>query len=379
MAYFNNAATTYPKSEEVLDKALDLYKNHATNIGRNIASVSGDNIMDKTRKSVKKLFGVDDSYMVVFQPSATHAINVILQGLDFAKIKSVYISPFEHNAVTRVLHALGKRHKFDVVELEFCTESLTYNVSSIKQQFSKQKPDIIIVSHASNVFGILAPVKDIFELAKRYGSITIADMAQTAGLVDTNLMDCNIDCAVFAGHKTLYAMSGVGGFVIKRTVKLEPVLFGGTGVDSLKQDMPVDGELRYEIGSQNILAIASLYYAVEFLLKEGISNIAKNEEKMYNKLVQVLESYKNIKIVGRSNSSVGIVSCLFKGLAPDEVEKILHKEGIEVRSGLQCSPNAHKTMGTFPAGTVRFSVGRYTTDKDLSVLQEALDYIEENT
>ena len=379
MAYFNNAATTHPKNEEALEKAVAFYKNHATNVGRNLASANEGNIIDKARESMKKLFCVDDSYIVVFQPSATYALNVILQGLDFAKVKTVYISPFEHNAVTRVLHALRKKHKFDVIELEYCTNLLRYKTESIKKQFNERRPDVVIVSHASNVFGILAPIKEIFKLAKEHGSFTVADMAQTLGLVETNVIESYIDCAVFAGHKTLYAMSGVGGFIIKRNIDLEPILFGGTGVDSLSQDMSLNGESRYEIGSQNVLAIASLYYSVEYVLQEGVSSIAKNEEKMYNKLVEVLSAYKNIEIVGKSNNSVGIVSCLFKRLAPDEVEKILHKKGIEVRSGLQCSPSAHKTMGTFPAGTVRFSVGRYTADKDIIALQEALDYIEENT
>jgi cysteine desulfurase family protein len=381
MAYLNNAATTFPKNSEVLDKALEFYKNFGTNAGRTgetDKSLSG-NIIEKTRDVVRELFHINKTYDVIFQPSATLALNVVLQGLDYENISTVYISPFEHNTVTRVLHALQERYSFTVEQLAVDKKAMVYDLERINQQFLINKPSAVIVSHASNVFGIIAPIKDIFKAAKMYGAITIADMAQTAGLIDTNLNESNVDCAVFAGHKTLYSMIGVGGLVMRNSIKLKPIVFGGTGIDSASITMPSDAPARYEAGSHNILAIASLYYSIQWLLSAGLNKVAEQEKSYYNKMLTTLRKYKNIKLIGVSADTVGVVSCLFDKLAPEEVAKIFTQHGVEIRPGLHCSPYAHKFMGTFPAGTVRLSVGYFTTDKDLQELDNVLKYIEEDT
>ena len=381
MAYFNNAATTFPKPAEVLEKAIELYKNAGMNAGRSGAednTVAGG-IIEKTRKELLELFHVDASYEVIFQPSATHALNVILQGLKYESIGTVYISPFEHNSVTRILHAMKQKYKFEVVQMAFDKAKMEYDFARINKQFAERKPNVVIVSHASNVCGVVAPLKDIFTQAKKHQAITIADMAQTAGLLDTNLSDSQVDCAIFAGHKTLYAATGVGGLIIRNSIKPSLVLFGGTGILSASQEMPDQLPARYEIGSPNILSIASLYYSLQWISRTTRKAIEEKDKICYNTLLKLLQRYKNIKLVGIAKDTVGIVSCLFDRLSSEEVGKIMSEHGVEVRTGLHCSPYAHEFLGTYPAGTVRFSVGYFTADSDFAKLEEVLDYIEENT
>jgi len=198
-------------------------------------------------------------------------------------------------------------------------------------------------------------------------------------LIDIDLKDSHVDCAVFAGHKTLYAATGVGGLIMKTSLRPNLVYYGGTGIISSSQEMPEQLPARYEVGSPNILSITSLYYSLQWLNQIGHKNLEEKDKKCYNQLMELLQRYKNIKLVGIAKHTVGIVSCLFKGLSSEEVEKILKEHEIEVRTGLHCSPCAHEFLGTYPAGTVRFSVGHFTTDKDFNQLEKTLDYIEENT
>lgn len=183
---------------------------------------------------------------VVFTPTATIALNIIIQGIIASGVKNVYISPFEHNAVTRTLHHYEQIERISVTQLSV-TKDLKYDLEKIRYQFDAVKPDLVIVSHASNTIGLVAPIEDIFSLAKKYDAYTLVDMAQSAGLIDCNIgLNC-IDFAVFAGHKTLYGPTGISGFVMEPSIKLPAVLFGGTGYESANQDMPESMPEKYEI------------------------------------------------------------------------------------------------------------------------------------
>lgn len=379
-AYFDNAATTYPKPEEVYSFMDKFYREHGGNAGRGQykLAASASRIMDETRNDLKKLLCCPNKD-ILFAPSATIALNQVIQGSITEKIKNVYISPFEHNAVTRVLHQYETRKKIKVNILPITLE-FQYDLDEIERVFTQIKPDMIILSHASNVCGLITPVESIFDLAKDHGAITIVDMAQTAGLVPLNVGSDNIDFAVFAGHKTLYGPFGVAGFAKKASVSPMPILFGGTGIDSANQDMPQALPSRYEVGSQNIQAIAGLHAALKWRLNLG-SLMREREEENHQKLYSLLKQYENITVVGPSDRSscIGVISCVFDGYSSDNISDVLDRFEIAVRSGLDCAPIAHKYLGTFPAGTVRFSVGYFTNDQDFKTLKEALDYIEDNS
>lgn len=381
MAYFDNAATTFPKPECVYKGVDEFNRNLAMNVNRGqyTQSVKAGQIVNETRQMLLQLLNAEGTHSVVFTASATISMNMVLQGQDYTKIKNIYITPFEHNAVLRPLNYLKEKYNFNVIELVVDKNKMEYDLEAIKYQFQDNKPDMVIITHVSNVCGIIAPIKEIFDLSKQKNAITVVDMAQSCGLVDTNLKEVQADFIVFAGHKTLYSTFGVGGFLIKNGCYLEPTIYGGTGVQSALPKQPTTLPEKFEVGSLNTSAIASLYYSLKWIYGEKIDHIHKKEKENYEKLYKILTKYGNIKLYGVSKNSTGIISCCFEGLSPDNVGDILAKQNIAVRVGLHCAPNAHKFLGTFPAGTVRFSVSYFTTDEDFQELEKALDYIEENS
>lgn len=378
-AYFDNAATTYPKPNAVYDYMDKFYRENGGNAGRGQYKLAANasRIISETRKMIQKVLQCENKE-VIFAPSATLAMNMILQGIAEPGMH-IYISPFEHNAVTRTLHALEAAKNVTVHILPYSVET-GYDLAATRRAFNTNKPNAVVISHASNVCGLITPVDELTAFAKEYGATTILDMAQTAGLVPLNVGSSNVDYAVFAGHKTLYGPIGIGGFVKKPEAKPVPILFGGTGIESALQDMPHDAPARYEMGSQNIHAISGLHAALTWFL-ENTEEIRAVEEKNHKRLLSILNTYSNITIVGPKDRSncIGVVSCLFDNYSSDNIGDVLDRFEIAVRTGLHCAPIAHKTLKTFPAGTVRFSVGYFTSEEEFCLLAEALGYIEENT
>jgi cysteine desulfurase family protein len=380
MAYFDNAATTYPKPEVVYESMDKFYRLNGANAGRGSyqQSMSASSLIKHLRESVKSLFHCPNKE-VIFTPTDTLALNMIIQGMVVAGVFSVYISPFEHNAVTRTLHHFEKDGRIKITQLAV-TKDMNYDFERIQYQFDSVKPDIVIISHASNAFGLVAPIEEIFTLAKKYNAFTVADMAQTAGLIDTNVgLEC-FDFAVFAGHKTMYGPTGISGFVMKPEIKLPPILFGGTGYDSANQDMPDSLPEKYEMGTLNISGMAGLDAAISWLNEQTLNSLWKVEQEHRRQLIDILSDYSFIKIVGNypDNKYVGIVSILIDGITSDSAGPLFDKLGIAVRTGLHCAPLAHQFMGTYPTGTIRFSVNYFTSAEDFEALRDALDYIEDN-
>ena len=380
MTYFDNAATTFPKPECVYDFMNAFYRKSGANAGRGnygMAESAGALIKD-TRRRLQALLRCE-SKQVIFTPTATIALNIIIQGMIKKGAKNIYISPFEHNAVTRTLHNFEKQGTIAVRQLEV-KQSLAYDIERIRYQFDAVKPDMLIVSHASNVLGLVAPVEELCSLAKEYEAYTLIDMSQTAGLVDLQVGLNTIDFAVFAGHKTLYGPTGISGFVMKPDIEMPAVIFGGTGFESANQDMPQSLPERYEMGTGNIVGIAGLNAALKWLAEEGLDKIWKKEEEHRKRLLDILQGYDLLRVVGNNTQQkfVGIVSCVMDGISSDSAGGIFDRYGIAVRTGLQCAPLAHQFLGTYPAGTIRFSVGYFTSDDDFEALEMALEEIEEN-
>ena len=380
MAYFDNAATTFPKPETVYQSMDQFQRQTGGSFGRGNYefSNSAKGMVDDTRKAIKQLLHCP-AKQVVFEPSATISLNIIIQGIIQKGARNIYISPFEHNAVTRTLHHYKKRGQIKVEELAV-DQKLNYDIQRIRFQFETIPPDLVIVSHASNVIGLVAPVEEIFSLAKEFHAITLLDMAQTAGLVDLDIGKEIIDFAVFAGHKTLLGPTGISGFVMKPGIELEPVFFGGTGFDSANKDMPTSLPERFEFGTMNTVGIAGLNASVKWILQQGVDALAAAEAENRNKLLTLLREYDYVSIIGDIDGRdyVGIVSCVIDDISSDIAGQLFSERNIAVRTGLHCAPNAHKFLKTFPAGTIRFSVNSFTTDEDFEVLREALEDINDN-
>ena len=381
MTYFDNAATTFPKPEIVYSFTDQFFREYGVNAGRgqHRQALVANKLRDETRELLLNLFHCP-AKKVVFTHSATEALNIILQGLDIIENSNIYISPFEHNAVTRIIHYLQSVCNLNIYTLAVDADTLTYDLEKIKHQFSENKPNYVIVSHASNVCGVVSPIKEICEFSKVYNAVNIIDMAQTAGLIDTDLSSCIYDFSVFAGHKTLYAPLGIAGFICNPSVNLRPLLYGGTGIESANQTLPAEVPNKYEIGSPNVVAIAGLNAALKWIMDTGIENIYAIEKENHLELLNVLSSFKNIKVISPMSigSSIGVISCLFDGYSSDSIGNVLSENDIAVRTGLHCAPYAHQFLDTFPAGTVRFSVSYFNKGDDFEKLRAALQYIMDN-
>jgi len=379
MAYFDNAATSYPKPECVYTYMDAFYRQSGGSSGRGQYALarSAKNLLSDTRERVKALLHCP-AKAVIFQPTATISLNIIIQGMIARGVKNVYITPFEHNAVTRTLHHFEKNGAVGVHQLAV-NSNLTYDMERIRYQFENVKPDLVIASHASNVIGLIAPVKEIFQLAKRHNAVTLVDMAQTAGVVDLDVGLDVIDFAVFAGHKSLMGPTGISGFVMKPDMELPTVFFGGTGIESANQDMPTSIPERFEAGTINILGVAGLNAALQWIDSESVARLHTIELERRKRLLELLHTHGYIAVVGNNEGReyVGIVSCLIDGISSDSAGEIFNSRNISVRTGLHCAPLAHRFLGTFPAGTVRFSVNSLTTDADFQELSEVLDAIED--
>ena len=380
MAYFDNAATTYPKPDSVYSFMDQFYRRSGANAGRGSyeQAQSASKLIADTRRQVQKLLCCQ-AKQVVFTPTATIGLNIIIQGLMQTGVKNVYITPFEHNAVTRTLHHFADTGRIHVEQLAVSHE-LNYDLGKIRSQFEAVKPDLVIVSHASNVCGLIAPVEELSLLAKQFCAVTVLDMAQTAGLVECNVGLETIDFAVFDGHKTMLGPMGIAGFVMKPEFDLPSTIFGGTGYDTANQDMPDALPERFEMGTLNIAGIAGLSAALHWIEETTVKVLRKKEEENRERLLKLLGAYDFIRVIGNQEGRdyVGIVSCLMEGISSESAGCIFDRLGIAVRTGMHCAPLAHRFFGTYPAGTIRFSVNYFTSDQDFKELREALEYIGEN-
>lgn len=379
IAYFDNAATTYPKPKCVYTEMDSFMRTCGVSLGRGQHKLSSkaSYVADETRELLLDLFHCNNK-KVVFTNTATEALNIILKGIAIPNGANVYISPFEHNAVTRTLHSIGRTTDFNLITLEVDKNAYAYDLKRITEQFKNKKPYCVIISHASNVIGAVAPLQKIFTEAKKYDATTIADMCQTAGLIDTDISSNIYDYVVFAGHKTLYGPLGISGFISSFPQELPPIIIGGTGIESANQDMPNEIPIKYEAGSHSSYAIAGLNASLKWIKEIGISNIYAKEKENHSNLITILKSYSNITVFQPENS-VGVMSCLFDNYSSDEIGQVLSQNDIAFRSGLHCAPYAHKFIGTFPAGTVRFSVGYFNDDDDFEKLDSVLKYIRDNS
>ncbi len=380
IAYFDNAATTFPKPDCVYDFADSFYRRRGGNIGRggNALAVAAGEVASGAKDNLRKMYGCGASE-VVFTASATDALNRILLGLELVRGDAVYLTPFEHNAVTRPLNHLALSMGVSLHVMPFDQVSLLPKWDELESAFRAAKPKLVVMTHASNVCGAVVPVERIARMAKEHGATVVLDMSQTMGLLPLDLASDLYDFVVFAGHKTLYGAFGVGGFICKSGAKLEPVLFGGNGINSVEQRMPENIVQMEEIGSQNTYAIAALKASTDWILEKGFEHIRNSEAANAKRLLEMLRGLDFITVVGDDMGCerIGVVSALLDTYAPDEGEMVLGRCGVAVRSGIQCAPYAHRFLSTLPAGTIRFSVSALTTENDFDMLENAFEQIGE--
>ena len=386
MIYLDNAATTYPKPEEVYEKMDMLTREMSVNAGRGSYELArkATGVINGTRAKIADFFGAEDVNDVVFASSATEAANRVLSGYDFKENMTVYVSPYEHNAVMRTLEAVRKKTGIQIKLL--ATDNKGYlDIEEIEYQFMCDEPDFVCINMASNVTGYILPFEKIAHMAKEYEAVVFADAAQAAGNIKINLKETDIDILIFAGHKSLYGLFGVGGFatnsrIFERDKKLNPVIFGGNGEDSLNLDLPETGISKYEVGSLNVPAIGALKCGIDSI-KSDFNEIRQHEDKMFRYLLEEIEKMDGIIIFQKPETEeefenhIAVISTAFEKYASDDAGTILDGEyNIAVRTGYHCAPLVHDVIGSKKyGGTIRISIGRYTTKEDIDRLVSAFE------
>lgn len=382
MIYLDNAATTFPKPDIVYEAMDSMSRNAAVNAGRGSYRLAREasKLVAETKQLLRERLHLDISASVVFTPSVTIAMNQIVNGLMMRDNATIYLSPYEHNAVARPVFQLSKSKKVQIRELPMRLDTLEIDLEKMKYDFSKDKPDVVFCTHVSNVTGYILPVEEIFNEAKKYQSITILDSAQSLGLIDVKPKELKADIVAFAGHKTLYGPLGIGGFVNLSNIPLEVYISGGTGSESLNLEMPEGSESRYEVASSNIVAVAGLNAALKVLDQK---KIFEHEKELLEYAYSKLSKIEKIRICMPQNHEqyVGIISFMVEGVSSEDVGMILDEDfDIAVRTGYHCAPYIHHYLKDKSSlGTVRVGLGQFSTKEEVDKLVFAIiDIVGEN-
>lgn len=379
MIYLDNAATSYPKPEAVYKAMDEANRNMAFNAGRGSYKVAREatRLIEETKAKLLKLVNATERGKVAFTPSITIALNEILQGIDFREGDNLYLSPYEHNAVARVAEMIRARIGINVIQIPIDAETLEIDIDKLQYLCTKQIPKAVCCIHASNVTGYVLPVKEIFDVVKKYDAITILDSAQSLGTIPVDTERIKADYVAFAGHKALMGPFGIGGFIDMGDYRLNPVIAGGTGTNSLNLQMPPESPEKYESSSNNIVAIAGLNAALDALNSDMNNN---NEIILRNELTQRLSHIDKLTVYGiRSTENIGVLSMNIFGFKSDEIGEILDNDyGICVRTGYHCAPFIHSYLKDKDSnGTIRVSVGKYSTHDDINKFVSAIEEIVE--
>ena len=381
MIYLDNAATTFPKPEQVYAAADEAQRQYGVNAGRGsyrTARKANDTIKE-TRELIADLVRCPFSENVVFSPSATIALNQIINGLTYSSNTAVYVSPYEHNAVVRTLHRLSGMYGFTIRQLPVLSDTFEIDIDEMENRFAVVHPDYVFVNHVSNVTGYILPYKTIFSEYKKYNAVNILDTAQSLGVIDIAI-DSDMDFLAFAGHKNLYSNIGIGGFVYNSKIELKPFITGGTGSNSLDPEMPASLPAKYEAASPDIVAIASLNASLKWLRSVGVDEIYRHKKELTEYAVERLNKINRIKLLipDHKEDHISVISFLHEDYAPNELAEILDMDfDIAVRSGYHCAPYVHKVISTEETlGTVRVGLGYFNTKDDIDRLAEALTELE---
>lgn len=374
MIYLDNASTTFPKFLNFYRNTMDIYEKIGINFSRNNSKKSKEllQIKEKLKNNILEIYN-STYHKVILNSSATFSLNEILTGLDYTNIKTVYISPFEHNSVYRIIEKLKIIKNFDLKFIKF--NKFDLDLDDMKLNFLSKKPDLVILNHSSNVFGNILPVEEIFNEVKKYKGITVLDTAQSGGILNFKKISNLCDFIVFAGHKNFYGPSGIGGYLYNPNIPLEPLLYGGTGIKSEDLEMPQDIPERFEAGSPNTLGIIGLKLATDELLKIGVETIKNKKNSNFIKLWSCLEKFSfDLEIVSPKENNIGIISVVGEEYSIKELEMLLESSEIIIRGGLHCAPLAHQHF-SLSEGTIRFSVSYFNKDEEFIELENKLKHI----
>ena len=373
MIYFDNAATSWPKPPGVSVAIVEQLESAGGNPGRagHRLSLAAARVVADARDAMAQLFNVADPSRIVFTHNATHALNIALHGL-LRPGDHVVTTSVEHNSVMRPLRHLERSG----VELTVvaCRRDGTLDVDAAARAF-RSNTRLLVATHASNVSGTVLPVADLAALARARRVLSLIDASQTAGAIPVDVAAMRVDLLAFTGHKALLGPTGTGGLYIGQGVEPAALLRGGTGSESAHEVQPLFLPDAHESGTVNVTGLAGLHASVRFLLDIGIDEISAHQQNLMTRFLSGAQGVPGLRVHGALDPRLkcGTVSFTLNGATSPEVALLLDESfDIMARAGLHCAPAAHRTLGTFPTGTVRFSFSWFNTEAEVDTAARAL-------
>ena len=375
--YLDNAATSCRKPECVYHAMDRFMREVGASPSRSVhgPGIEASRVVADAREKAARLFGVADSSRVVFTLNCTEALNLAMRGI-LRNGDHVVTTGMEHNSVMRPLSAMGDERDVQVTKAPADAIGLT-DPDEIRKAITPRTA-LIAMTHASNVTGTIQPVAEAFTIARDHGIPLLVDAAQSGGCLPIDLTQTPVDLLAFSGHKGLLGPQGTGGLCIREGLEVAPLKQGGTGSSSQEEKQPGMMPDRHESGTPNTPGLAGLAAAVDFLLSETVMSVRAGICNVGEVLLEGLSAVDGVTVHGPSEmeKNIGTFSFRLAGRDPAEVARTLEeRHGIMTRVGLQCAPSAHRSIGTFPDGTVRASIGHFTTDEEARCLIDALEEI----
>jgi cysteine desulfurase/selenocysteine lyase len=379
MIYLDHAATSWPKPPQVVEAMVDFLERAGGNPGRSghRLSIDAGRIVYETREALAGLFHAPDPLRVILTPNVTYALNMALRGLLHSGDR-VVTSSIEHNAVMRPLRAMQREGvDIDVVP---CAADGALDLAAMEHAIVRGTR-LVVLNHASNVMGTILPAKEVAHIAHRVGALVLLDAAQTAGVLPIDVQEMSVDLFAFTGHKGLQGPPGTGGLIIAEGIDVEamvPLICGGTGSRSEYEEQPDILPDRFESGTPNGVGIAGLGAGVRYIAAKGVTSIRQHEMALVRALREGLAEIPGVTVYGPSDISLSTATLSFTvaGKRVSEVGYRLDEEyDVLCRVGLHCAPAAHRTLGTFPEGTVRLAGGIFNTLEEIDYAVHAVEQI----
>lgn len=372
MIYLDNAATSWPKPPAVIRAMAGTVQKIGGNPGRaghHLALCAG-RVVQNCRELLAQAFGAPDAEHIVFTASCTEALNLAIRG-SLQEGDEVLCTHAEHNAVMRVLKQLETEGAIRVRTI--APDSMGLTPPDGLRAAITPKTALCVICHASNVTGVVQPVRLLSDVLKPYGIPLLVDAAQTAGVLDVSLQSLGADMIAMPGHKGLLGPQGVGVLVLGRGMLPRPMVLGGTGSQSESMLQPSQLPDRYESGTLNLPGIAGLYAGARFALRHR-EEIEQYESRLADTLRMHLASVRGVRLMGQPSApKVGVVSFVPSPMDPGALCDALDKRGFALRAGLHCAPAAHQWMGTLHTGACRASIGIYNTEEEVVALAQNVD------
>ena len=377
MIYLDNAATSWPKPEIVYKTMDEFLRTKGGNPGRGSHSMAlaARQTVDETRMLIARFINAPEINRVIFTLNCTDALNLGLKGL-LKPSDHVVTSCIGHNSLVRPLRKLESLG-VKVTWVPSSPDSGVLSPRDIEAAITKDTK-LVVVTHASNVTGVIQPIEEYGAVIRRRNLIFMVDAAQTAGKYPIDVQASNIDLLAFSGHKGLFGPPGTGALYIGNRVNLDSLREGGTGSYSEEEEQPVILPDRYESGTQNSVGISGLGAGLKYIREEGLEKIIAREQSLTDSLIEGLLKIPEIVLYISKDrlKQAPVISFNIKGFTPGDVGTILDQTfDIKVRTGLHCAPMMHKTIGTFPLGTIRLSPGYFNTAEDIEITIKAIEKI----